>query len=50
MSDYKILIKEMSGDGTSLTVWASEIRDAATLEEAVARFVQGFDKSTQEVS
>lgn len=50
VTDYKILIKEMpeDGDGPGLTVWASEIRGAATLEDAVARFVQVFDRFTQE--
>lgn len=49
MTDYKILIKEMPGvEGSGVTVWASEIRDAATLEDAVARFMQAFNEFAQE--
>lgn len=50
MTDYKILIKEMpeDGDGPGLTVWASEINGAASLEEAVGRFKYGFDRFTED--
>ena len=42
MTDYKILVRQVSGTGEEITVEASEIRGAATVDEAVARFVQGF--------
>jgi hypothetical protein len=38
---YKVLIQRRDGDGW-LTVHASEIRDAATSDEAVERFVNAF--------
>lgn len=40
MTDYKILVQQILADGQNLTVWVSEIRDAATEDEAVERFMR----------
>lgn len=43
MTDYKILVQQVNPDGTTTNVWASEIRNALTMDEAVGRFFQGYD-------
>jgi hypothetical protein len=43
VSDWKVLVQQVDDGKPPVTVWASEIRGAATVEEAVARFVQGFE-------
>jgi hypothetical protein len=42
VSDYKILVQQIDDDGQAVTVWASEIRDAATEEQAFERFIAAY--------
>ena len=42
MTDYKILVQQIDGDGQAITVWVSEIRDAATEEQAFERFIAAY--------
>ena len=41
MTDYKILVQQTTEEGQNVTVAASEIRGAATMDEAVERFAAG---------
>jgi hypothetical protein len=42
--NYKILIQEQRHDGSYLTTWASEIREAVSMNSAVDRFLRNFEK------